>query len=56
LLKAHNLIASPAYIVIKAVEEFKDGGEIVPAPARDLEVGEVGLPELVGHRGFVTLS
>jgi putative transposase len=24
LLKAHNLVASPAYIVIKAAEEFKD--------------------------------
>ena len=24
LLKAHDLIASPAYIVIKAAEEFKD--------------------------------
>ena len=24
LLKAHDLIASPAYIVIKAAEEFRD--------------------------------
>lgn len=24
LLKAHDLIASPAYVVIKAAEEFKD--------------------------------
>src|SRR6476620_8409862 len=29
------------------------GGEIVPAPARDLEIGEVSLPELVGRRGLV---
>jgi len=29
------------------------GGEIVPAPVRDLEIGEVGLPELVGRRGLI---
>ena len=25
----------------------------LPAPSRDLEIGEVGLPELVGRRGLV---
>ena len=37
----------------EAREVVQHGGEIVPAPARDLEIGEVGLPELVGRRGFV---
>ena len=27
--------------------------EIVPTPARDLEIGGVSLPELVGRRGLV---
>ena len=34
-------------------EVVEHGGEIVPAPRRDLEVGEVGLPELVRGRGLV---
>jgi hypothetical protein len=29
----------------EAREVVEHGGEIVPAPARDLEIGEVGLPE-----------
>ena len=37
----------------EAREVVQHGGEIVPAPARDLEIGEVGLPELVGRRGLV---
>ena len=37
----------------EAREVVEHGGEIVPAPARDLEIGEVGLPELVRHRGLV---
>ena len=28
-------------------------GEVVPAPADDLEIGEVGLPELVGRSCLV---
>ena len=31
----------------------KSSSTVEPAPARDLEIGEVGLPELVGRRGFV---
>jgi hypothetical protein len=26
---------------------IEDGGEVVPPPANNLEIGEVGLPELV---------
>ena len=37
----------------EAREVVQLGGEIVPAPARDLEIGEVSLPELVGRRGLV---
>ena len=37
----------------KAREVVQHRGEIVPAPARDLEIGEVSLPELVGGRGLV---
>ena len=37
----------------EAREVVQHGGEIAPAPARDLEIGEVGLPELVGRRGLV---
>jgi len=37
----------------EAREIVQHGGEIVPTPARNLEVGEVGLPELVGRRGLV---
>ena len=36
-----------------AGEVVEHGGEIVPAPARDLEIGEVSLSELVGRRGLV---
>ena len=34
-------------------EKSQHGREIVPAPPRDLEIGEVGPPELVGRRGLV---
>ena len=37
----------------EAREVVEHGGEIVPAPARDLEISEVSLPELVGRRGLV---
>ncbi len=37
----------------EAREVAQHGGEVAPAPARDLEIGEVGLPELVGRRGLV---
>jgi hypothetical protein len=37
----------------EAREVVEHGGEIVPAPARNLEVSEVGLPELVGRRGLI---
>ena len=37
----------------EAGEVVEHGGEIIPAPADDLEVGEVGLPQLVGRRGLV---
>ena len=32
---------------------IKDRAEIKPAPANDLEIGEVRLPQLVDGRGFV---
>jgi hypothetical protein len=37
----------------EAREVVEHGGEIAPSPARDLEISEVGLPELVGRRGLV---
>ena len=37
----------------EAREVVQHDGEIVPTPARDLEIGEVGLPKLVGRRGLV---
>ena len=37
----------------EAREVVQHGREVVPAPARDLEIGEVGLLELVGRRGLV---
>ena len=37
----------------EAREVVQHGGEIVLTPAGDLEIGEVGLPELVGRRGLV---
>ena len=36
-----------------AREVVEDGREIIPAPAGDLQVGEVGLPELVRRRRLV---
>ena len=35
-----------------AREVIEDGGEVEPAPADHLQIGEVGLPELVGRRGL----
>ncbi len=29
------------------------GAEVEPAPAEDLQIGKVGLPQLIGARGFV---
>ena len=40
LLKAHDLITSPAYIVIKAAEEFKDKTKAHPALADGLHLSE----------------
>jgi hypothetical protein len=37
----------------EAGEVVEHGREIIPAPAGDLQVGEVGLPELVGRRRLV---
>ena len=37
----------------RAREVVEHGREIVPTPPRDLDIGEVGLPELVGRRGLV---
>ena len=34
-------------------EVIEHGGQVKPAPADNLQVGEVGLPELVRRRGFV---
>ncbi len=36
-----------------AREVVEDGGEIEPSPADDLQIGEVGLPELVRRRRLV---
>ena len=36
-----------------AGEVVEDGRQIEPAPADDLQIGEVGLPELVGRRRLV---
>jgi putative transposase len=41
LLKAHDLIANPAYIVIKAAEEFKDK---TTAP-NQLWVADISVPQ-----------
>jgi hypothetical protein len=38
---------------MKREKSSQYGGEIVPAPPRNLEIGEVGLPELVGRRGLI---
>jgi hypothetical protein len=31
----------------------EDGGQVIPAPAYDLEIGKVGLPQLVDRCGFI---
>ena len=36
-----------------AREVVEDRRQVIPAPADDLEVGEVGLPELIGRRRLV---
>jgi len=48
-------VTSSARIVVHSFQAMvltrvviEDGGEVVPAPADDLEISEVGLPELVG--------
>jgi hypothetical protein len=38
---------------LEAREVVQHGGEIAPAPPRNLEIGEVGLPELVWRGGLV---
>src|SRR4029077_6524373 len=47
----HRRAQLPGDNVTRVVIE--DGGEVVPAPADHLEIGEVGLPELVGRRRLV---
>jgi hypothetical protein len=39
-----------------AGELVEHGRQVEPAPADHLEIGEVGLPELVGRSGLVVLS
>jgi hypothetical protein len=48
---AHRGAEPPGHDVAREVVE--DGRQIDPAPAGDLEVGEVGLPELVDGGGLV---
>ena len=48
---AHRGTKPPGHDVAREVVEH--GRQIVPAPAGDLEVGEVGLPELVDGGGLV---
>src|SRR5690349_16507514 len=47
----HRGTKSPGDDVAREVVEY--GREVIPAPAGDLEVGEVGLPELVDGGGLV---
>ena len=47
----HRGTEPPCHDVAREVVEH--GREIVPAPTGDLEVGEVGLPELVDGGGLV---
>ena len=48
---AHRGAEPPGDDVAREVVEHRR--QIVPAPAGDLEVGEVGLPELVDRGGLV---
>jgi hypothetical protein len=48
---AHRRSEFPGHDVSREVVE--DGRQIVPTPTSDLEVGEVGLPELVDGGGLV---
>ena len=41
LLKAHDLITSPAFIVIKAAEEFKEMNDVRGAPYHPQTQGEI---------------
>ena len=47
----HRRAELPGDDVAREVIEHR--GQVEPAPADDLQVGEVGLPELVGSRGLV---
>ena len=51
IVGAHRRAQLPGDDVTRVVIE--DGGEVVPAPADDLEIGEIGLPELVGRSCLV---
>ncbi len=48
---AHCGTKPPGHDVAREVIQHR--GEVVPAPASDLKVGEVGLPELVDSGGLV---
>ena len=51
VLRFHRCAELPGDNEAREVVQY--GREVVPAPAGDLEIGEVGLPELVGRRGLV---
>ena len=51
IVGTHRRAQLPGDNVTRVVIE--DGGEVVPAPADDLEISEVGLPELVGRSRLV---
>ena len=51
VLGLHGRAQLPGDDVAREVVEH--GRQIEPAPADDLQIGEVGLPELVGRRGLV---
>ena len=51
IVGTHRRAQLPGDDVTRVVIE--DGGEVVPAPADHLEIGEVGLPELVGRSRLV---
>ena len=51
ILGFHRRAQPPGDDVTRVVIE--DGREIEPTPARDLEIGEVGVPQLIGRRGLV---
>ena len=51
ILGLHRRAQLPGDDVAREVVEH--ARQIEPAPADDLQIGEVGLPELVGRRGLV---